>query len=305
MNKIFYLNLFFSYFLFLYLFFFTQLKDIYFLYFQFLFLYSFHPLNISFIFTFLYQLLSILYVKKERIREEITSFLFLFSTLYPVSLSLLSINNIEIFIEYLTYPILSISLSFPLIILLTYFKKEKGYWNPLKLVLYFISFYSMTIILLLSYNYQRVTKGEVIINKLGVSELELITLYVLAISNIVKQVPLPENYLQTMQSFYFQIPIELIILFIISSLIYSLFSIINNINHIENNFYYVKRNLIKINLSSIYKLKVLFFVLFIAVILLFLTFMSSLQLISFDFRFFLIILIIPYVLIFVLVFLTR
>jgi hypothetical protein len=299
MKKIDFFILFLSYLTFIYLIFFTQFITIIKLLINYLFFGNNLIFNITFLLTLFYQVL-VQYISRGRyLFSSIVLSIFLLSILIPLFYSLLYVSDIVKLGEYLSYPILANTIITPLIITLFYFKLEKGYLNPLRPIMFFITCYITIGLSIAAYDYQ-IDKE---INKLGLSELLIIINSIPIFSGIFSQSNIPESSLEALRGLIIYIPLPLIILFIISAFAYLLISLLRNIQYYSSHQFFLKNVLSNANFK--YYLSNITKIVFASIVTVLIILIINYSLIIFDYRFLLLLLLIPYLLIVITLLLVR
>jgi hypothetical protein len=299
MNKIVFFVLFFSYLTIIYLIFFTDFRVILGLLVIYLFTGQNLIFNVTFLLTFAYQI-SLQYISKERyLFSNLVLLIFLASILIPLSYSLLFVTELIKLGEYLSYPILANIIVTPLTNFIFYFKLEKGYLNPLRPILLFITCYIAVALSVAGYNFQKSNE----INKLGLSILYIIVNSIPAIANIFSGSKIPESSLENLNNLLIFIPLPLIILFIVSAFIYLLFSFFKNIQYYFSNQFFVKS--VRSNANFKYYLGNMAKIVFISIITVFIILIGIYSLFNIDYRFGLLFFLVPYLLILITLFLVK
>jgi hypothetical protein len=299
MSKIAFFILFFSYLSIIYLIFFTDFRIILGLLVIYLFTGQNLIFNVTFLLTFIYQI-SLQFITKEKyLFSNLVLFIFLASIFIPLMYSLLFISELVKLGEYLSYPILANIIVTPLTYFMFYFKLEKGYLNPLRPILLFITCYIAVALAVAGYNFQKSNE----INRLGLSILYIIVNSVPAIANIFSGSSIPESSLETLRNLLIFIPLPLIALFIVSTFIYLLFSLFKNIQYYFFNQFFAKN--VHSNANFKYYLENMAKIVFISIFTVLIMLISIYLLFNLDYRFGLLFFLVPYLLILMTLFLVK
>jgi len=190
---------------------------------------------ISFVLTFIYQTLIQFIRNTTRKNFFLVYSIFLLSIIIPLTAAYYS-NNKEIALEYITYILFNNTLIPPIISLISLFREEKDYKNPLKMILLFTVIAMNALILKVTLDLQLAEIGEIQINKLGISELNLLLSYVAMIQSAIFGTAIEQNKFQpivTDYSLYYVLPIV-----IFCSFVYALKAIVDNLKIYDDEFYY-------------------------------------------------------------------
>jgi hypothetical protein len=187
--------------------------------------YPFSVFGFTMLTGLLYQILFQIKIKKKFF-NNIALILFLISSFIPISISINYISNVKIFTEYLTFPLISYTVFFPIVYLLNLLIPSTKQNNPFNLPIAFLIIY--VYITFMNSIYQQMQVNIMNVQELGILEVNIITQYFLMFYSLFTGRPLANINKNLMTSSIPQLTLDQLALLILSFIIYFSVSTIYN-----------------------------------------------------------------------------